>query len=301
MVQKVERRLQIAGVKVTSTRKKTVIEVLESHLVSRRGGLAGVGQAGLVVVTTPNPEQVVQAQTDDLFRSIVNESEYAVPDGVGLVVALRLLNRFKVKGERFKQIERISGIDLAEELVGYCREKGLGVMLLGGRPGVAAAAATKFQNHKHQISNNIQIQNSNNETSKAGSIDHSSFEIRGISGARDIVHETEAEREETLRQIREFRPALLLVAYGAPWQEKWIAANRGELEKAGVRVVMVVGGAVDVWAGRVKRAPMVVRKAGLEWLWRLGREPWRWRRQLRLFEFVGLVARQIFFTGGKKT
>ena len=94
--------------------------------------------------------------------------------------------------------------------------------------------------------------------------------------------------DEIIAKINKFRPDILLVAYGAPWQEKWLFANRDSLR---VKVGMGVGGAFDYLTGRVKLPPEWINKIGLEWLWRLVHEPWRWRRQLNLARFVLL---QIF-------
>lgn len=94
--------------------------------------------------------------------------------------------------------------------------------------------------------------------------------------------------DEIVAKINKFKPDILLVAYGAPWQEKWLFVNRKSLK---VKVGMGVGGAFDYLTGRVKLPPEWINKIGLEWLWRLVREPWRWRRQLNLIRFVFL---QIF-------
>jgi N-acetylglucosaminyldiphosphoundecaprenol N-acetyl-beta-D-mannosaminyltransferase len=115
------------------------------------------------------------------------------------------------------------------------------------------------------------------------------FEIQAFAGSKNVSAETDLERKETLTRIENFKPALLLVGYGAPWQEVWIDANRDGLEEVGVRVAMVVGGAFDEWAGSVRTAPGWLDRMGLKWLWRLVNEPWRWRRQLRLVEFMWLV------------
>jgi len=88
---------------------------------------------------------------------------------------------------------------------------------------------------------------------------------------------------EVVAKINKFKPDILLVAYGAPWQEKWLWANRNKLK---AKVAMGVGGAFDYLVGRVKLPPEWVNKMGLEWLWRLVREPWRWRRQLNLIRYV---------------
>jgi len=109
-------------------------------------------------------------------------------------------------------------------------------------------------------------------------------------GADDIKLEILNSKSETnskiLNQINKFKPDLLLVAYGAPWQEKWIATN---LDKIKAKVVMGVGGTFNYLTGRAPEPPEWVSKMGCEWLWRLVHEPKRWKRQLKLVRFVGKV------------
>ncbi len=81
----------------------------------------------------------------------------------------------------------------------------------------------------------------------------------------------------------------MFVAFGSPEQEKWIYQNRASLQ--GVTCIGV-GGAFDFIGGRVGRAPRLIQKIGLEWLFRLVKQPWRWKRQLRLVEFVWLVLKE---------
>ena len=89
-------------------------------------------------------------------------------------------------------------------------------------------------------------------------------------------------------RIRSSEANVLLVAYGAPKQDKWIARN---LERTGVAVAMGIGGSLDFIVGTQQRAPRWMQRVGLEWLYRLMREPWRWRRQLALPKFVWAVLR----------
>jgi N-acetylglucosaminyldiphosphoundecaprenol N-acetyl-beta-D-mannosaminyltransferase len=88
-----------------------------------------------------------------------------------------------------------------------------------------------------------------------------------------------ADDERTLARIRGSGCRVLAVAYGAPGQVIWIERNKRDLAKAGVRVAVGVGGVLDFLAGTAPRAPLVMRRVGLEWLYRLIRQPWRWRRQ----------------------
>lgn len=262
---KADVRVNICGVAVSRTSRSRVLEYLGNVLV--RGT-----QKGVVTVMTPNPEQVVQAHSDDTFCHILNKSTVAVADGVGLIWGSRVLRALGVNKKDL--FERIAGIELGEELMRLCAQEGLPVMLVGGRQS-AARAAERFESRLI------------NQGAKAG------FKIGYCEGANDIKNESVPERNEVLSMIRTYSPKLVLVAFGAPWQEKWVWQNREELEKGGVKVAMVVGGAVDIWGGRVERAPEPVRNVGLEWLWRLIKEPWRAKRQLRLIWFVVLVAKQI--------
>ena len=100
------------------------------------------------------------------------------------------------------------------------------------------------------------------------------------------------EEADIVKRIRAVRPDLLFVAYGAPAQDLWIARN---LERLGVPVCMGVGGTFDFIAGVAPRAPLWMRQKGLEWLYRLWKQPWRWRRMLALPHFAVLVLRQKLF------
>lgn len=92
--------------------------------------------------------------------------------------------------------------------------------------------------------------------------------------------------DEILANISAYRPDILLVAYGAPAQEKWLWVNRDKIK---AKVVMGVGGTFDYLTGRAKVPPDWINQFGLEWLWRLVHEPWRWRRQLNLMRFMWQV------------
>jgi N-acetylglucosaminyldiphosphoundecaprenol N-acetyl-beta-D-mannosaminyltransferase len=236
-------------------------------------------------ITTPNPEHVVIAQDDYRMRQIINQSWLSVADGVGLVWAVRWLNcklfstlpnfaRFFLsvvskKDKKNTQLKHLSGVDLMIELCQLAAAKKWRVFLLGGKDNAAKLAAFKLKTKSQNSKPNLNI----------------SF----FAGSSNIENETAAERAQVIRRINKFRPHLLFVAYGAPMQEKWIAANLSQLK---INVAMGVGGAFDYLAGRVQRAPQWLRSAGLEWLWRLIQEPWRWKRQLRLGKFTLLVLKE---------
>lgn len=208
----------------------------------------------LQVVFTPNPEQMTLALHDAEFKQLLTSSDINLPDGAGIVWALR---RQGVK------VNRIAGRGLFHELLLLSREEKWRIFLLGGRPGSARLVAKQFQ------------------------LDSSVFDCD--EGASDIKHEAREEKQRVLGKIKSFKPDILFVAYGAPWQEKWVMENRGELEAAGVKLAMVVGGAFDYEAGLVPKVPKLIESANLEWLWRLVTEPWRWQRQLKGLEFFWRV------------
>ena len=224
-------------------------DVTYSEAVAYVSTLMAAGTPAAVV--TPNPEFVVIAQRHAAFRAALWQADLAIPDGGGLLLAARLL------GLRLR--EQVRGTDLAYQLVDHARREGWRVFLLGAGPGVAAAAATRLRSHYPGVS-------------IVGTFAGSAASP-GDAATRAAVSAAG-------------RVDLLLVAYGAPRQELWMQRNVAALD---VGVAMGVGGVLDYMAGRVRRAPPLVRNAGLEWLFRLIRQPWRWRRQLALVAFGRLV------------
>jgi N-acetylglucosaminyldiphosphoundecaprenol N-acetyl-beta-D-mannosaminyltransferase len=204
-------------------------------------------------IVTLNPEMLVMAHGDPGFRQVLNGADLNVADGAGVLLAGRLL------GRRLGQ--RVTGSDGIYRLAAHCALRGYRLYLLGGARGVAEATANCLVG----IYPKLQIAGS------YGGSPHSSDE------------------GEIVARVRASAPHLLLVAYGVPAEERWIARNRQQL---GVPVMIGVGGAFDFVAGVTRRAPVWMRRAGLEWLHRLLHQPWRWRRQLALLRFVWLVLAQ---------
>lgn len=213
------------------------------------------GGEGLLHVVTANPEYVMTARKDQSFQKAVNASGLVTVDGAGLATAVRLLHPH-VESERY------TGVMLTPDMALLSAETGAGIFLLGAGPGVADAAAESLSQQ------------------------YPGANIVGTwaDGSSRPEHD-----EETHRRIRESGAAIVLVAYGAPAQIHWIRRNNQALEQAGVKIVSGIGGALDYISGTTPLAPSLVRKLGLEWLYRLVREPWRWRRQLVLPHFALLV------------
>jgi N-acetylglucosaminyldiphosphoundecaprenol N-acetyl-beta-D-mannosaminyltransferase len=204
-------------------------------------------------VATVNPEFIAAAQKDSHFAQILNRAHLNLPDGQGLIWAARIL------GTPLKQ--RVTGIDTVLKLAELSAGKGYRPYLLGAAEGVAAAAARQLQ------------------------VRFPVLDIAGTHAGSPLPEED----ERLVTEIKRTEAQLLFVAYGAPHQEKWIARNLAHL---GVPLVMGVGGAFDFISGEAKRAPYWVQRMGLEWLHRLARQPWRWRRMLALPRFVFLVLRE---------
>jgi N-acetylglucosaminyldiphosphoundecaprenol N-acetyl-beta-D-mannosaminyltransferase len=190
-------------------------------------------------ICTANPEFIMRARQDPEFRQVLNAADLVLPDGVGLLWAARRLAQ--------NLPERVPGSDLIYRLSEQAAAHGWRIYFLGAAEGVAAAAAERLR------------------ASYPGLL------IAGTYSGSPRPDEAEA----TIGRVREAHADILLVAYGAPAQDKWIARHRQAL---GVPAMVGVGGAFDFGAGVARRAPVWLQRLGLEWLHRLWRQPWRARR-----------------------
>ncbi len=208
-------------------------------------------QSGCRQIATVNPEFIMTAQQDAQFMGVLQGADLCIADGIGLVIASRWMNS--------PLPERVPGSELVYRLAEGASVHGWRLFLLGAAPGVAEEAADVFRSR------------------------YAELVIAGTyAGSPD-----EAENETIVNMINDSQADLLFVAYGAPKQDKWIARNQEKLTS--VRLAMGVGGSLDFVTGRSQRAPRWVQKIGLEWLHRLVKEPWRWRRMLALPQFAAKV------------
>jgi N-acetylglucosaminyldiphosphoundecaprenol N-acetyl-beta-D-mannosaminyltransferase len=197
-----------------------------------------VDEGGTHLVATVNPEFVMRAQRDPAFARVLASAELCLPDGTGVVWAARR--------QGCDLAGPVAGVDLVEPLAAMCARRAWKLFLLGAAPGVGDELAEKLR------------------AANPG------LDVRAHSGSPDPSGD-----ETALRLIHDHGTQVLLVAYGAPAQELWVERLRNRL---GVAVAIGVGGAFDYLTGRVPRAPEWMRSAGLEWLHRLVRQPWRIRR-----------------------
>lgn len=264
---KTERSIvSILKIGVDSAPEDQLLTRVDDFLDSHRGKSGFVPEESLFIVT-PNPEIIVFSTKNSDLATTLNSADLSLPDGVGILLAT------------FPKIaSRVAGADFAKRLVERAKEKGWRVCLLGGDQNVSSGA-------KNRILQDQKV------SPQAG------FEILALEGPRlnsrgEPVDEANRRVElKTIVEINKFEPHLLFVGFGPPKQERWVQRNRHELEAG---VIMVVGGTLDFWSGRITRAPFMLRQIGLEWLWRLIQEPSRWRRQLALVEFMWLVLKERF-------
>lgn len=210
-------------------------------------------------IVSLNPEILVEAYGNTGFKHLINSAHIKIVDGVGVVLAGRILS--------VPVGDRLVGVDLMEFLIKLADKKRLNVLILGGYNSVASDLAEKLKNTYEKA------------------------EFRGIEGYENIHKPTETEEKEVEKVLTEFNPHIIFIAFGAPHQEYWVSRHREFLSKT---MCMSVGGAADFLAGKVPRAPVVMRKMGFEWLFRLIIQPWRWKRQLKLIVFMWLVIKQKF-------
>ena len=216
--------------------------------VERVKELFRTGRQGYVV--TPNPEFIMSAAKDKEFTHILNKSDLSIPDGAGLVWASRIW------GTPLR--ERVAGSDLFWELCAEAARRGGRIFLLGAKPGVAEKTAQIVRKRFPKI------------------------KIAGTF-AGDGSPAGDVETIANLNQSASHHPIdILFVAYGHGKQERWIKRN---LKKVKVKVAVGVGGTFDYVSGQVALAPKFMRVLGLEWLYRLIREPWRIKRQWALVSF----------------
>ena len=244
---------KIESLSLASTSEKRLLEYLGSS----------ISQSKKVFVTTPNPEFLVFAKENPWFRKVLGKADIALPDGIGLIWAGRFLGR-PIK-------ERLSGTDLMAKLCQVAAQKKWSVYLIGGQLGIAEKTLLVLKKR-----------------------------YPGLKGLAESGHELELVRgrwskdsrkriEEMIKKINSQKPDLLFVAFGMGKQEKFIADNWRQLK---VKLAIGVGGAFDYLSGEIPRAPRWMRNLGLEWLFRLFRQPWRWKRQLRLIKFVWLIFKE---------
>ncbi len=235
-----ENKISIRGVSVDNVTMDEAERIIDSFAASK----------SFHAVFTPNAEIVQLCIEDKEICDTVNSADLIVPDGAGVVLASKILGK-PLKG-------KVAGVDLGRRAIKLSGQKGYGVYLLGGKPGIAELASEKLREQ---------------------------FPDFRLVGTHDGYFKKEGkESDEVIDAINKCSPDILFVCFGVPAQEKWIMANRERLSDIGL--IMGLGGSLDSYAGTVKRAPDIFIKLNLEWFYRLIKEPRRIGRMMKLPKFV---------------
>ncbi|MBM7690862.1 N-acetylglucosaminyldiphosphoundecaprenol N-acetyl-beta-D-mannosaminyltransferase [Peribacillus deserti] len=204
-----------------------------------------------VFIVTANPEIVEFAIADNEYRKMIEKADYIVPDGIGIIVASKM--------QRTPLQERITGFEVMKDLMELADKHHLNVYMLGAQEHVAARAAAQVKEEYPGLN--------------LVGYHHGFFDLKDEAFAEDIA---------------QLQPDLIFVATGAPRQEQWISMHYDKFAKG---IFMGVGGCFDVLAGEVKGAPELWKRYHVEWLYRLLRQPSRWKRMLAIPRFLIRVAK----------
>ncbi|MCF7795442.1 WecB/TagA/CpsF family glycosyltransferase [Patescibacteria group bacterium] len=203
-------------------------------------------------ITTPNPEIILKAQENEEFFYILNKANISLADGFGLKLSAKLM---------WKKIERYTGADLSTDLLNLAEKENKKVLIINW---------TKSLSTKNDIEKAI---------------------ISKYPKLKFLILESERENTKNLdwSKINDFQAEILLVNFGAYYQERFIYLNKHKFNN--LKIAVGIGGALDFLSGKIKRAPKIIRSLGIEWLWRLSLEPKK--RCKRIFNAVFIFSYKI--------
>ncbi len=260
----------LLGMGITNASKQEILEYILKNLEKHNEKY---------YVVTPNPEILVHANRHGSFKNVLNHARITLCDGVGLFWAGKIL------GKPFK--ERVTGVDLMEDLCEKISDQPITVGFIGGKGDVAERASECLVKKYPGLRVTFAF---------SGNPDEKTVErIKNEQEVKKQASTTQKTPKTTSDGIKEHQLIdILFVAFGFPKQEEWVARY---LDKLPVKVAICVGGALDYISGKVVRAPGWVRSLGFEWLFRLIVQPWRLKRQVSLFTFIFFVFREKFSSG----
>ena len=264
--------IKILGVSVTNEKADKILEYVVSRVKN--------GNKKLFIVT-PNPEILAYAQAHPDYKAKLNHAEVALPDGIGLLIAGQILST-PLK-------ERITGVDFIEMVCKTTRENPMSIGFLGGRGGVAEEAVKRLKKKYPWIQVVFVGEEWDKEGFNRGPVNSSFPQVLDLNEASFNDLRASGNPSAVATPPKNKQIDILFVAFGFPKQEEWIYEN---LPKLPVKAAVGVGGAFDYLSGKVPRAPKFVQAIGLEWVFRLFIQPWRWKRQLALFTFIYLILKK---------
>ncbi len=252
---------KILDVKINRIATKEVLEKIKFFLLSDKQHY----------IVTLNPEMTIETRKNIKFKNIINEADLAIPDGIGILWALDFLEKknkslgklllfistllkllFNSKHRRNILQYRTHGIDLIYKICGSEHIENKRIFLLGAGEGIAEKTA-KVLSQKY---------------------DH--LNIVGAEEGIKMNQESGIRNDDLIQRINKAQPNIIFVAFGAPKQEIWIHENLKKMPS--IKLAIGVGGSFDFISGKIKRTPLIFQRSGLEWLWRLVREPKRIKR-----------------------
>ena len=219
---------------------------------------------GFFHIVSLNPENIVISTKNEVFRNILSEGDIQLIDGVGASLGMRFLS--------VPTVERLTGTDLMEEIIKTYSTRRLRVLFLGGKPDLA------------------------NKLSNCYNEKYKDLRSKGVFGIQNISNPSKLEEKRIFSIVADYKPQIIFAAFGSPHQEMWFYRHQEKLK--GI-LCMGVGGGFDYAYGAVPRAHLWIRRLGLEWLYRLMIQPWRFKRQLQLLTFIYLVLQEKFFFKNK--
>ncbi len=243
-------RIEILGVPIDCVNMQSALQTIEHYLEQN--------QPKSVIAV--NPEKIIKCHADKNLLKIIQQAGMIIPDGIGAVIAARML--------KSKKMQRVPGSELMPEICALAERKGKKVFLFGAKPEVNMKAVS-----------NLKLK----------------YPDLNIVGSQD-GYLSEEEMPSLVQRINQLETDILFIALGSPAQEIWMSKYLNSLN---VKICQGVGGTFDVIAGNVKRAPAFFRAIYLEWFYRLASQPKRLVRQTALPKFVYLVIKQKLGFGNK--
>lgn len=239
MSKKSRESLELLKTKITITPKDQLLKIIETSLKKNKQ----------IFITTPNPEIIVMSQKSKRYRNVLNNSDIAVPDGIGVSWAIKLLYG--------KPVKRIRGRELFLDLLDIANKNSFKVYLLGAKQTVNKSAVQKIS----KIYPKIIVEG------------NSDIEV-DLKSSFDISNNTN-DYYDVLNSINSFKPHMLFVLLGAPKQELWVDKYKSKLDS---KLTASLGGSLDYFVGEQRLPPMLLSRIGLEWIWRLIFQPTRLKR-----------------------
>ncbi len=217
-------------------------------------------------IVTPNPEIILKAHKDPKYKKILNQADLSIADGNGIIKMSKMINT-PIK-------QQITGTDLVIDLMPIAAKNNYKIFLLGGTPQI------------------------NQLTEQVLKYTHPDLQIVGTDPGPKFttkdLHQSSDTFKKIIEKINHSKADILLIAFGAPKQEQFIDQFKDQLN---VRLAIGIGGAFDYISGNIKRAPVVMRNLGLEWLFRLIMQP---SRITRIFKAVIVFPLTVIFNPKEK-